>query len=241
MIPAYLTIDDVPTMRNGILVDYLYSRKIKATMFCWGEFLEKNFEGAVYALLHGMILQNHSYSHPHFSEISFEQACAEIEKNEELLAKAYAMANIQRPFKMFRFPYGDQGGKNAEKIQEYLRCNGFVTLKNTGINAKSYARCGIGADQLKKVDTMWTFDFQEYCIRPGNKFTIENSLANVQLAFGNAVKPAPVVCCAPEGVEAEEIIIIHDHVETEENAAGYFERLIDELLQRDILFVPPAV
>lgn len=241
MIPAYLTIDDVPTMRNGKIVDYLFAKQIKATMFCWGEFLEKNFEGAVYALQHGMILQNHSYSHPHFSEITFEQACAEIEKNEELIKKAYSLANIERPFKMFRFPYGDQGGENAEKIQNYLRQNGFVSLANSHISPKSYARCGIGAEQLKKVDTMWTFDFQEYCIRPENDFTIENSLANVQFAFGDAVKTVPDVCRAPEGTEAEEIIIIHDHVETEENAAGYFERLIDELLKRDILFVPPAV
>ena len=73
---AILTIDDVPSNNTKAIVDYLNEKDITVVMFVVGEWLEKKPENAIYALQHGMILGNHSYTHPQFSSLDFggEQA-----------------------------------------------------------------------------------------------------------------------------------------------------------------------
>ena len=120
MIKALLTIDDVSSKNTTAIVDYLCEKNITAIMFMVGEWAQKFPDELVYALKHGMIVGNHSYSHPFFSELSFEECKAEIDKNEEVLDRFYAEAGVERKYRPFRFPYGDKGGENKEKIQEYL-------------------------------------------------------------------------------------------------------------------------
>ena len=69
MIRALLTIDDIPSDNTCAIVDYLNEAGIQAVMLVVGEKAEKNPEPAVYAVRHGMIVENHSYSHQHFSEL----------------------------------------------------------------------------------------------------------------------------------------------------------------------------
>ena len=104
MISAVLTIDDVPSKNTRPIVDYLESRGIQAILFAYGKRLERLPENGVYALQHGMILGNHSYAHPGFSKISFEEGRREIEKCEELLDRVYREAGVERLFRPFRFP-----------------------------------------------------------------------------------------------------------------------------------------
>ena len=73
MIQALLTIDDIPSGNTCAIVDYLNEAGIQAIMFAEGEKAEKNPEPVVYAVQHGMIVGNHSYSHPHFSELSLSE------------------------------------------------------------------------------------------------------------------------------------------------------------------------
>ena len=93
-----------------------------------GEKAEKNPEPVVYALRHGMIVGNHGYSHPAFSQLSLEEGILEIEKTEKILNHIYEMAGVERRFRPFRFPYGDKGGQNREQLQAYLR-EGVYTPK----------------------------------------------------------------------------------------------------------------
>ena len=71
MINAVLTIDDIASKNTPALVDYLVEKGIKALMFAVGTHVEKYPENVIYALGRGMIVGNHSYSHPNFAEISF--------------------------------------------------------------------------------------------------------------------------------------------------------------------------
>ena len=66
MIKAILTIDDIASSNTPALVDYLVFRGIKALMFAEGAHIEKYPDNVIYALQHGMVVGNHSYSHPFF-------------------------------------------------------------------------------------------------------------------------------------------------------------------------------
>ena len=88
---ALLTIDDFSSKNTPAIVDYLKEKKIKVIFFAEGQRVEQNYEEAKYAIKNGMIVGNHSYSHPAFSSISVEEGIAEIEKCEEILNKLYAI------------------------------------------------------------------------------------------------------------------------------------------------------
>ena len=123
MFSALLTIDDIASKNTPAIIDYLDEKKIPVIMFAWGENVERYHDAALYALKKGIIVGNHSYSHPHFSELTFEECVKEIEKCEAILDDLYKEAGVERRFRPFRFPYGDKGGDNKEAIQKYLSDN----------------------------------------------------------------------------------------------------------------------
>jgi len=73
--------------------------------------MEQRKSEVVDAIHKGYTIANHSYTHPHFSKISIEKAKDEISKTDELINEIYALANVERKHKWFRFPYGDKGDK----------------------------------------------------------------------------------------------------------------------------------
>lgn len=85
-----------------------------------------------------MIIGNHSYSHPQFSELSFEDGIKEIEKCEEILNKLYRDAGVERKYRPFRFPYGDKGGVHKDEYQEYFKSHGFSKLNDTEISVDNW-------------------------------------------------------------------------------------------------------
>ena len=133
MINAVLTIDDISSKNTPAIIDYLCEKGIKCVMFAWGAFVENLFDEAVYALKHGMIVGNHSYSHPNFSKLTLEEGINEIEKCEAVLDKLYKDAGVERRYRPFRFPYGDKGGENKDALQKYLAEKGFDKLDDRSI------------------------------------------------------------------------------------------------------------
>ena len=228
MIKAVLTIDDIASKNTPAIVDYLNKNGIPALMFAWGENIEKNYENAVYALKNGMIVGNHSYTHPAFSRISFEQAVEEIEKNESLLDKLYNDAGVERSFRPFRFPYGDKGGKNKEALQTYLRKNNFDKVRDTQLAYGWWKEHGLDKD----IDTLWTFDFAEYQIRKDSGFTKED-------VFKRMEDPAPRNGAALFADGSSHILLIHAHDETEEMVPEYYKLFIDRLLEKGVVFERP--
>lgn len=106
---AYLTIDDGPSEKFTALVDFLHERKIPAVFFNRGDNMEARPDAVLYGIERGFIMANHTYSHPHACDISFEECCAEISRTDEILERLYAQAGVKRPGKYFRFPYMDRG------------------------------------------------------------------------------------------------------------------------------------
>ena len=107
---AYLTIDDCPSKDMFTKVDFLLKKRIPALWFCRGEFLEKREEAVIYAIKKGFVMGNHSYNHPLFSRIPLKECFRQIKVTNELIEDVYKEAGVQRPSKVFRFPWGDKGG-----------------------------------------------------------------------------------------------------------------------------------
>ena len=229
MIRALLTIDDVSSNNTPAIVDYLNAKNIPAIMFMVGEWAEKHPAELIYALQHGMIVGNHSYTHPHFSEISFEECKKEIEKNEEVLNKFYEEAGVERKYRPFRFPYGDKGGDNKALIQEYLAKQGFDKVDDTKFGYPFWTEEGHNKD----IDTFWTFDFAEYNIRPGSGFGLEDVMKRI---YDKEPKTgAPLLT---DG--SDHLLLLHAHDETETMVPEYYKIFIEELLKNGVEFVKPG-
>lgn len=128
MSKAYLTIDDVSTENTPIIMDYLNEKGITPILFSVGENVKTHWDEALYALKKGAVIGNHSYTHPHFSDLTLSECRNEIIKQENILDELYHSAGIARKYKPIRFPYGDKGGKNKEDLQKFLQNNNFCSL-----------------------------------------------------------------------------------------------------------------
>lgn len=228
MIQALLTIDDIPSGNTCAIVDYLNDAGIRAVMFAMGEKAESDPAPVVYAIRHGMIVGNHGYSHPHFSDLSLEDGILEIERTEAVLDRLYAMAGVARTYRPFRFPYGDKGGAHKAALQAYLRRKGFSKVNDRQIDYPWWRQQGLDRD----IDTLWTFDFTEYRVRPDSGYTMEDVWRRVHDL--NPQNGAALL--APEG---RHILLLHAHDETEALAPGYYRLLLDALRKEGVTFIPP--
>ncbi len=228
MINAVLTIDDIASRNTPAIVDYLCEKGIKPVMFAWGENVERYFDNAVYALKNGIIVGNHSYSHPNFSKLTPEEGFAEIEKCEAVLDRLYDAAGVERRYRPFRFPYGDKGGENKAVFQKYLADNGFDKLDDRKIAFPFWKDMGFDKD----IDTFWTFDVAEYNIRKGSGFTAEDVIKRIHDEHPGSG--------APMLADGSHIILLHAHDETEELVPGYYRQFVDHLLANGVSFTAPA-
>ncbi len=223
-----LTMDDIPQKVTKPIVDYLTGMAIPAVFFAVGDRLEQDMDTAVYALRKGFWIGNHSYSHPAFSGLSYEEGVREIERTEDLLNRVYAMAGVERRAKLFRFPYLDKGGDNRERFQKYLADAGFDKLSDEGVTAPGYRSAGWD----REIDTACSFDAQEYNI-PAGTMTIEDVMR--RLAEGD-----PGMGSAIRG-KGDQIVLIHSHDDTEALVPGYYQRMIGEILLLGGNFVKPEI
>ncbi len=229
MIRALLTVDDIPSENTRPLVDYLRGSGIRAVMFAIGEKAEKDPDPAVYAIRNGMIVGNHGYSHPHFSDLSLEEGIREIGKCEAVLDRLYDTAGVKRTFRPFRFPYGDKGREHRAALQDYLRQKGFSKVNDRDIPWAWWRDQGLDRD----IDTLWTFDFTEYRVRPGSGYTMEDVWKRIR----NRAPETGAALFAPEG---RHILLMHAHDETEALVPGYYRLLLDDLMKNGVEFVGPA-
>ena len=229
MSTAILTIDDIASGNTPAIVDYLNSKGITAVMFAVGVNVEKFYEEAIYALRNGMIVGNHSYSHPAFSKLTFEEAVADIEKNEEVLNKLYKDAGVRRIYRPFRFPYGDKGGKIAQDLQKYLAEKGYNKLDDTKVPYEWWKKDG----HDKFIDTFWTYDVEEYRLSLEPDFTVEDVWKKMK-------NPSPAHATALFGDDKHHIILLHAHDETEAIEPMYYKQFIDYMLDNGITFDKPA-
>ena len=225
---ALLTIDDFASRNTPALVDYLTEKGIRPILFGWGEMIEKHYDEALYAVKKGFIVGNHSYSHPHFSELTTQQAIEEVEKCEAVLNKLYCDAGVERTWRPFRFPYGDKGGNNKNALQQYFREHGFHKVDDRHIPYTWWKESAC----YKDIDTFWTFDFEEYRLAWNDGFTYASIQAKMQ-------NPAPVQGAALYGENQRNILLLHDHAETDAVLPGYYRLFIEDMLKNGIVFDEP--
>ena len=228
MVKAILTIDDIASKNTPAIVDYLKEKNIPVIMFAWGEKVKEFYDNAVYALQNGIIVGNHSYSHPSFSKLSYEEGVEEIEKNEELLDKLYKDAGVERRYRPFRFPYGDKGGDNKDAFQRYLAEKKFDKVCDKQFPYAWWKERGLDKD----IDTFWTFDFTEYMIRKGSGFTKEDVFKRM-----DDLEPENREALFKEG--GYHLLLLHAHDETEELVPEYYKLFLDHLLEHGVVFEKP--
>jgi len=244
---VYLTIDDSPTAAFTQKVDYLLAKKIPAVFFCIGNLMEQFPEETIAAIKKGFVIANHSYTHPAFSSITVEQCIEEIEKTDQVIEDLYNKAEVSRPAKWFRFPYGDKGdGKKGrvfsrwrrsdlsrkKAIQQCLRKLGYTQPTFEAVQYNFMRKAGLYED----IDWSWTFDVMEWALdeeKPTQRLsTIEKVIARMQ-------EKSPKDCRGTIGFEkrwlqsdSAEVILLHDH----DHSTKYFNIIIDELLKMPITF-----
>lgn len=226
---AILTIDDFASKNTPAIVDYLKEKGIKPIFFATGQNVEQFYEEALYAVKNGMIVGNHSYSHPAFSSISMEACVEEIRNCESVLDRLYRDSGVERTFRPFRFPYGDKGGDNKAALQKYLKEQGFHKVDDRHIPYPWWKENGLDQD----VDTFWTFDFAEYNIRPDSGFTKESVWEKMR-------DTKPATGAALFGKDNRHILLLHAHDETEEMLPKYYELFMEYLLENGVTFDEPA-
>ena len=236
---AYLTIDDGPSVDRIKKVEILKKYGVQAVWFSMGIDMEANADAAIRTILAGQVIGNHSFTHPNFSEISIAQCEEEIIRTDELIDKLYRQAGVQRPIKLFRFPYGNKGvntgffdtsysesdRERIEAIQKILIQNGYGTYPFDNINFEYFKRM----QATGQVDWLWTYDAMEWCVfqedSPFGVRTIEDVLEMMDLDL-------PERWMGLNDSSSNEIIVIHDHPQT----TDMFEPIIKAFLDKGIHF-----
>jgi peptidoglycan/xylan/chitin deacetylase (PgdA/CDA1 family) len=199
---ALLTIDDAPSSRFEEKLAYLKRRGIPAVLFCVGRDAEGREAALADALASGYLVGNHSYSHPHFSEISIERCREEIERTDALLSRVYDIAALPWERKFFRFPYLDRGGdrRRQSAIQDILLGLGYRALQ---------------AGPWGPADTGCDFDQMEYWL---GKAEAPEGLAAADAILARIGRGRP---------REDDVILIHDHENTHELFFRCLERYQD--------------
>lgn len=82
------------------------------------------------------------------------------------------------------------------------------------------------------IDTLWTFDFAEYNIRPGSEFTEKNVWERME-------DTNPKTGAALFEAGNRHILLMHDHEETEELVPEYYKLFLDRVMESGVIFVEP--
>lgn len=236
MSEAYLTIDDAPSPKMREKLNILDKKNIPAIFFCEGRYIKERMDLVVEAIERDFIIGNHSYSHPHFSDIPFEEAKKEIKRTEKLIEKAYSKSERKRPGNFFRFPYGDRAdGEKLQKLQNFLNQQGFTKPEFNKIKYRWYQE-----NEEDKVDWFWTFDCMEWKLDGLDDILGRIEKRNPQ---DNIIENKELSKNMPTGLltDSADIILIHDHAGTHgRNTHQYFKPIIDKLSQMNLNFQKPV-
>ena len=226
---AYLTIDDAPSEAFLLKLFYLSSREIPAVFFCTGRDAEQRRDYVAAAIRRGYIIGNHSWSHPFFSELSLEQAIAEISITDAAIDAAYRTANVQRQHRYFRFPYGDKGSPELyDQLQGYLRSEGYTSPSFSDVTHESYT------EHKKDADWYWTFDTYDWVLKSAQRRE-EYSLYTSEEALALMDRDEPELGWGLNSGTSAEIILIHDLFN-----GSLFQDMIEKIQSKGFTFRDPS-
>lgn len=129
-----ITIDDVPGLsaprkaESTRLLSRLDSASVPVAVFINESHLENNNNGnilAEWAKRDFVTLGNHTYSHPHYTEVGFDRFVKEISKGETITLQLAALND--KGLSYFRFPYNDLGSDSTGQkvIADHLAQKGY--------------------------------------------------------------------------------------------------------------------
>ena len=190
----YLTINDAPSRRFLQKIEFLEERRVPAFFFCIGTHIEKHRDEVIAAVKRVCQIGNHSYSHRRFSQLSFYECSAEIQRCEDIIDDIYADAGVARTCRLFRFPFGDKGWDRkvrlpkrplkalaerlerrlswalsrrfCRRLQLHLAANGYSQPPWPATLTDYYQAAGLACDH----DVYWTFDSQDYRFQGPSSF-----------------------------------------------------------------------
>ncbi|HUU77108.1 MAG TPA: polysaccharide deacetylase family protein [candidate division Zixibacteria bacterium] len=244
---GYLTIDDGPTEDFRNKVDFLIKKQFPAIFFCRGDLLLKRKDDAIYAVKKGFVIGNHSFNHPHFSQISLKECFEQIRNTDEIIEKIYQEADRPRPAKLFRFPYGDKGSgldaelgwpKDNEKvlfmqgIQNYLKKLGYSQPIFENISYNWYNDAKLHLD----IGVYWTYDTCDYLLgsnKSDERF--KRGYISLDSLKARMDEDEPEGCCGLNYSKSSDIILMHDYPGIE----YAFKPLIEALSAKGIYFKLP--
>ncbi|MEU5339393.1 polysaccharide deacetylase family protein [Streptomyces sp. NPDC020766] len=97
-----LTFDDGPSGSTPALLNALTQNGLRATMFNQGQYAAANPSQVRAQVNAGMWVGNHSYTHPHLTQLGQAQVDSEVSRTQQALAAAGGGTP-----KLFRPPYGE--------------------------------------------------------------------------------------------------------------------------------------
>jgi peptidoglycan/xylan/chitin deacetylase (PgdA/CDA1 family) len=97
-----LTYDDGPTGSTGTLLNTLRANGARATMFNIGQRVQQNPSAAQSQISAGMWVGNHSWTHPHLTQMSQAQMQSELSQTQNAIRSATGTTP-----RLFRPPYGE--------------------------------------------------------------------------------------------------------------------------------------
>jgi peptidoglycan/xylan/chitin deacetylase (PgdA/CDA1 family) len=109
-----LTFDDGPSGNTGALLNALRQNGLRATMFNQGQYAAAS-PGQVRAQVSaGMWVGNHSYTHPHLTQLGWAQIDSEISRTQQAIANAGGGTP-----RLFRPPYGETNATVRSVLSRY--------------------------------------------------------------------------------------------------------------------------
>jgi peptidoglycan-N-acetylglucosamine deacetylase len=224
-------------------VDYLYGKGIPAVWFCQGDYLEQRPDFALQAIRKGFLLGNHSFDHPHFSNLEQSECFEQIERTDRIIEKLYQKVRIRNHPKYFRFPYGDKGEESAsgafpsdrakarskkESLQEFLKNMGYLAAPSTGITYKYYRDLKLDKD----IDWYWTYDVMDWSI---NAAEPQSGIDSIDMVLARMDENDPERGKGLNSGNSVEIVLLHDH----EDTSTHFKRILERLTEKELSFELP--
>lgn len=213
MTTSYLTVDDAPSETLPEKLAALESHDVPALFFCEGRRLAEYPEHARQAVEAGFHVGNHAYSHEHASELSADELREEIQRTESLIEDVYAEAGVERPARLFRYPYGDKGGEQADRFQDVLEEFGFTPPDPARIAYDWYDE-----EQGDDRDWFWTVNVEDWEV--DSRAELGEHVAAVDDRFDHP---------------SDDIVLFHDGG----NTPSLFEDFLELLAERDVEFGEP--
>jgi len=216
-----LTIDDSPSPLMRDRLEFLRPLGIPVLWFCRGDNLRDRIDVGVQALRDGHTLGNHSWDHPFFSGLTLAEACAQIDRTEELLETIHEQAGIPRDIRCFRFPYEDRIGspEHHAALQEVLRARGFQAPEMPAVRDPRFR------EHARDLSWSWSLDLEDWTLRSSDSRDAATTLQKVLARLDTTIPLR-----SGTGLD---VFVGHDHAHT----IGQWEAMILRLLDLDCEFV----